>query len=137
MSEATKNSRKWMKLDNAALIYPAAARRNWNALFRLSAELDEEINPAVLQEALLSTTARFPSFSVRLRMGLFWYYLEQLEGAPAVQPDVNNPCVRLLHEENGGFAFRVRYYKNRIALEVFHVLADGTGGLSFLKTLVA
>ncbi|MDO4566413.1 MAG: alcohol acetyltransferase, partial [Oscillospiraceae bacterium] len=28
-------------------------------------------------------------------------------------------------------------YKNRIALEVFHVLADGTGGLSFLKTLVA
>ena len=28
---------RWMQLDNAAKIYPAARRRNWNNLFRLSA----------------------------------------------------------------------------------------------------
>ena len=39
--------------------------------------------------------------------------------------------------ENRGFMFRVRYHENRIAVEIFHVLTDGTGGLCFLKTLVA
>ena len=31
--------------------------------------------------------------------------------------------------------FRVTYYKYRINLEVFHVLTDGMGGISFLKEL--
>jgi NRPS condensation-like uncharacterized protein len=39
--------------------------------------------------------------------------------------------------ENGGFMFRVRYHEKRIAVEIFHVLTDGSGGLCFLKTLVA
>lgn len=29
------------------------------------------------------------------------------------------------------------YYRNRINLEVFHVLTDGTGAMNFLKTLVS
>ena len=31
--------------------------------------------------------------------------------------------------------FRVSYYKNRINLEVFHVLTDGMGGINFLREL--
>ncbi|MEZ4627493.1 MAG: hypothetical protein R2912_05220 [Eubacteriales bacterium] len=38
--------------------------------------------------------------------------------------------------ENDGFCMRVRYYQNRIAVEFFHVLTDGTGGQVFLQTLV-
>ena len=34
-------------------------------------------------------------------------------------------------------AFRVLVYENRIAVEFFHAVTDGTGGLIFLKTLVA
>jgi len=34
-------------------------------------------------------------------------------------------------------AFRVIYYENRIAVEFFHALTDGNGGLIFLKTLVS
>ena len=34
-------------------------------------------------------------------------------------------------------AFRVIVYKKRIAVELFHSLTDGTGGLIFLKTLTA
>ncbi|MEG1984684.1 MAG: hypothetical protein RR009_05305 [Oscillospiraceae bacterium] len=128
---------RWMKLDNAAKIYPAAKRKDWTAMFRVSADLTEEIDPAVLDKALSSTIARFPSFSLRLRRGVFWYYLEHIDGHPDIQKDVNNPCVRLNPSENKRFAFRVRYYNKRIAVEIIHVLADGTGGLCFLKTLVA
>jgi hypothetical protein len=34
-------------------------------------------------------------------------------------------------------AFRVIVYENRIALEIFHSLTDGTGAMIFLKTLLA
>ena len=128
---------EWFKLDNAAKIYPAAKSRNWTALFRLSATLTEPVDPAILHEAQKSTLKRFPSFALKLRRGMFWYYLERMEGEPALQQDVANPCVRMDLRENRGFMFRVRYHENRIAVEIFHVLTDGTGGLCFLKTLVA
>ena len=71
-----------MRLDNAAKIYPAARRRNWMALFRVSAELCEPVDVRILERAQARTLARFPSFALRLKKGLFWYYLEHNEGAP-------------------------------------------------------
>lgn len=38
---------------------------------------------------------------------------------------------------SGHGAFRVLYDRNRIAVEFFHALTDGNGGLIFLKTLAA
>ncbi len=135
--ETTAGHKKWMKLDNAAKIYPAAKRRNWKALFRLSATLTEPVDPAVLVEAQRSTLARFPGFALKLKRGVFWYYLEHNEGGPVVAPDGPYPCAPMDFDENGGFMFRVRYHERRIAVEIFHVLTDGSGGLCFLKTLVA
>ena len=126
-----------MALDNAAKIYPASKRKDWTALFRVSAELNEDVDPAALEKAQMSALARFPCFDLTLKRGFFWYYLEQNEGCPDLQPDVANPCVRLLPRDNKGFMFRVRYYRRRIALEVYHALSDGSGGLCFFKTLVA
>lgn len=129
--------KKWMALDNAAKIYPAAQKRNWTALFRISATLTEKVDPEVLQQALALTVPRFPAYAQKLKKGVFWYYLEHNEGLPPVQPDVGNPCVRMKMKQNNDFMLRVRYYNNRIAVEFFHALTDGTGGLMFTKTLVA
>ena len=128
---------RWLPLDNAAKIYPPAMTEGWNALFRVSVTLDEPVDRQILKRALLRTVARFPNFSMRLRRGFFWYYLDKLSGAPEIQDDVQNPCARMMFRENGGFAFRVRVYGRRIAVEIFHVITDGAGGLSFLKTLTA
>lgn len=72
-----------------------------------------------------------------MRRGMFWYYLEHNDAPPIVEEDVRNPCLPMRAKDSRGYAFRVRYYGNRIAVEIFHVLTDGTGGLCFLKTLVA
>lgn len=137
MTDKPYVQRDWMKLDNAAKIYPAAKRRNWKALFRLSATLSEEIDPPVLQAALRSTLSRFPSFAMRLKRGAFWYYLEHNEGEPPIAPDRAFPCAPMDFRENNGFLFRVRYHGRRLAVEIFHALTDGSGGLCFLKTLTA
>lgn len=126
-----------MKLDNAAKIYPAAQRRKWKALFRLSVELTEEVDPAVLERALASTLKRFPSFALKLKKGVFWYYLEHNEGQPDIREDGAYPCMPMDFKNNKGFMFRVLYDRRRIAVEIFHALTDGTGGLCFMKTLAA
>ncbi len=134
---ARENKLRWMKLDNAAKIYPAARRQNWSNVFRLSVTLKEPVDTAVLQSALDVTVRRFPSISARLRRGVFWYYLQQLEHAPTVRCDSSYPLTAMSRAEARSCAFRVLAYKNRIAVEMFHSLTDGTGALIFLKSLTA
>lgn len=128
---------RWMRLDNAAKIYPAARNENWTNVFRLSATLKENIDKAVLQSALDVTVRRFPSIAVRIRRGVFWYYLEEIAHAPEIAEEKPYPLVRMPFDDIRKCAFRVIAYKKRIAVEFFHSLTDGNGGLVFLKTLVA
>ena len=130
-------SLRWMRLDNAAKIYPAAKRRNWNNCFRISATLTEPIDTAVLASALDVTARRFPSIAVRLRRGVFWYYLEEIPKTPSIQPEKSCPLAHAPFHEVRQCAFRVLVYKNRVAVEFFHALTDGTGALVFVKTLLA
>ena len=130
-------SLRWMRLDNAAKIYPAAKRRNWNNFFRLSATLTEPVDTAVLRSALDVTARRFPSMAVRLRRGVFWYYLEQIPQAPAIQPEKSCPLAHAPFDQVRRCALRVLVYHDRIAVEFFHAITDGTGGTIFLKTLLA
>lgn len=127
----------WMPLDNAAKIYPAAKSPRSPSMFRLSMELTEDIDKDILADALKSTLIRMPSFSQNLKRGLFWYYLEHRTDCPPILSDINNPCVFLDTAVSKGFQLRVCCYRKRIAVDFFHVLTDGTGGMSFLKTLVA
>ena len=130
-------SLRWMRLDNAAKIYPAAKRRNWNNFFRLSATLTETVDTEVLRRALDVTVRRFPSIAVRLRRGAFWYYLEEIPKAPPIQPEKSCPLAHAPFYEVRQCAFRVLVYHERIAVEFFHALTDGTGALVFLKSLLA
>lgn len=132
-----KTKPRWMKLDNAAKIYPAAKRRNWSNVFRLSATLTENVDPVVLQSALDHVAKRFPSISARIRRGVFWYYLEELPKAPTIQREVCHPLAPMPFHMMRKCAFRVLYYENRIAVEIFHALTDGNGAMVFLKTLLS
>ena len=128
---------RWMRLDNAAKIYPAARRRNWSNVFRLSATLTEDIDRSVMQSALDVTARRFPSIAVRMRRGAFWYYLEEMPSAPEIADEKCYPIARMSDKQIKNGALRVIVYKNCVACEYFHALTDGTGGMIFLKSLVA
>lgn len=128
---------RWVRLDNAAKIFPAARNQNWSSVFRLSATLKEEIDASVMQSALDVTARRFPSIAARLRRGIFWYYLQQLDQAPEIRSEANYPLTKMSRNEARRCAMRVIVYQNRVAVEFFHSLTDGTGGMIFLKTLIA
>ena len=134
----SKNTRslRWEKLDNTALIFPVIAGEDMTNTYRLSMELSEDIRPELLQEALSMILPKFSGFNVRLRMGVFWYYFEENnKPAPPVMEETLFPCRYIRPNKNNSYLFNVTYYKNRINLEVFHVLADGMGGMNFLREL--
>ena len=136
---AKKSTKKlhWVRLDNAAKIYPAARRKNWSSVFRHSVTLFEEVDKGVLKSALDITVKRFPSIAARLRKGVFWYYLQQVETAPEIREEYSYPLTYMSKTEMRKCAFRVIVFNNRIAVEFFHSLTDGSGALIFLKSLVA
>ena len=127
----------WTRLDNAALIFPAAQRRHWSNAFRLSFTFRDPVDPALLQQALDNAAPRFPSVCVRLRRSAFWYYLEEVSRPPAVREDSYQPLVSMNRSDIRRCAIRVLYYRNRMAVEFFHAVTDGTGGMVFAKTLAA
>lgn len=128
---------RWMRLDNAGKIFPAARRKKWVNIFRLSVNLKEQIDLIILQKSLNNIIKRFPSIAVRLKKGMFWYYLEEIPEAPKILKDKAYPASIMPFKDIKKCAFRVLYYENRIAVEFFHALTDGSGGLVFLKTLTA
>ena len=128
---------RWVRLDNAAKIYPAARRKNWSNVFRQSVTLFDDVDTGVLKSALDVTVKRFPSIAARLRKGVFWYYLQQVESAPKIREEYSYPLTYMSKDEMRKCAFRVIVFNNRIAVEFFHSLTDGTGALIFLKSLVA
>lgn len=132
-----KSNLRWVRLDNAAKIYPAARRKNWSNVFRQSVTLYEVVDTLVLKSALGVTVERFPSIAARLRKGAFWYYLQQVESAPEIKEEYSYPLIYMSKQEMRQCAFRVIVYNNRIAVEFFHSLTDGTGAMVFLKNLVA
>ncbi len=127
---------RWYKLDNAAIIVPCSAHGFDTRVFRLSAELTEEVDPSLLAQALKETAPEFPHFNCALRKGLFWYYLDGLDEEPTCEEDHLPPMSPLYLPGRRNLLYHVTYYRRRINLEMFHVLADGTGAFVFLQKIV-
>lgn len=125
----------WFKLDNAAKIYPALKNSKDSFVFRISVAIKEIVRPDVLQQALLDLTPRFPHMFVRIKHGFFWYYLEANSKKPLVRPEPAAVNQKIDTQANNHFFFSVFYYQNRISLETFHALCDGTGATEFVKAL--
>lgn len=132
----TGQRRNWVRLDNASNIFLAAMNPQDTKVFRLSAEMEETVDPDFLQQALDQTYANYRLYHSVLRRGIFWYYLEESDLRPQVKLDTNPTCEALYHFDRRELLFRVVYWKKRISLEVFHALSDGTGALWFFQDLV-
>jgi hypothetical protein len=135
---ATKKryEKKWLRLDNAALIYPSASNDKWTNVFRVSAYLKTDVKPEKLQQALNIVIERFPNLDVTLKHGIFWYYFENMTKFPLVEEEKSYPCAKMEINKKKHL-FRVLYFKNKISFETFHALTDGNGAINFLNALIA
>lgn len=130
------NNHRWLKLDNAAKVFPCISSITSANVFRIAFILKEEIDNKLLQESLDDCKKRFPTFFVKMRKGLFWYYFEQNERKLEVKKESPIVCSYKNAKVNKGYLFDVFYYKNRISFEVFHSIADALGAMELAKAVV-
>ncbi len=126
----------WYKVDNVAKVFLATAARRDTRTLRVSCTLWEDIDPELLQEAVLSAIQIRPQFQVRIRRGLFWHYMEDTDIQPVVTEEHGRVCPTLYKPGRAMLHYRVTYFKNRINLDLFHAISDGTGALEFLNIIV-
>ena len=126
----------WFKLDNAGKLYPSIASSRVSTIFRLTAVLKAPVKADLLQEALNMSSERFPVFNVKLRRGIFWYYFEKTTEPPKVHRERYFPCTSTDLRNSQPMPFKILYFKNRVHLEISHAIADGAGGLIFLKDII-
>jgi len=126
----------WYRLDNSAVIYPMSITATTQSLFRLSAEMTEYIDDECLLDAVKNILPRYPVYNVVLRSGLFRHFFDANNLPPIVKPDTGILFEKINFSANNHYLFRVGYYKNRIGIDFFHGLCDGTGAMEFLKSLV-
>lgn len=130
-------SEDWYRLDNVAKVFLAVHTKRDPRVMRISCSLSEKIDEEKLQNALETTISSRPEFQVRIRRGFFWHYMEQTDIMPVVTEENDRVCP-ILYGKNykGTLHYKVTYYNNKINLDIFHALSDGTGALTFIKLIV-
>lgn len=125
----------WRKLDNTAKIFSLDDKRN-TSIFRLSALIKDDIDKNILYKATVKSLEEYPAYKVKIGSGMFWNYLEYNEKDIVIEPETMTPCEHYDFEKNNDYLFKVTYFKNKINLDIYHVLTDGTGSINFFKILI-
>ena len=136
MKNNIKDKLPWRRLDNSAKIFPMSTGAKYSTVFRLSVVLKEEIRPKILEKAVIEALEKYQSFKVRMKAGMFWYYLEQNNRTPIVEEEKDYPCKYINPKKNRGYLFKVTYFKNKINIDIFHSLTDGNGGITFFREII-
>ncbi len=127
----------WLKLDNAAKIFPAILDKQLTVVFRISVLLKERVKIKQFFETVKEIDNRFPYYKVQLRKGFFWYYLEYNNSPINVEVDDETQICRGFDSGlDTSMLFRLLVKNNSISVEFSHILTDGAGALEFLKTLL-
>jgi NRPS condensation-like uncharacterized protein len=126
----------WLKLDNAAKLFPAIMSGELTSVFRITAFLKKPVKFSAIREAVEITSRRFPYFSVSLGSGLFWYYLEYNCQLPRIQTEEETPCTAFAARRKNEPLYRILVKENRISVEFIHILTDGGGAFEYLKSML-
>jgi NRPS condensation-like uncharacterized protein len=126
----------WLKLDNAAKLFPAIISEDLTAVFRVTVSLKEAVRYSAIREAVAITSERFPYFNVSLGSGIFWHFLEFNENLPRIQADEEVPCTAFAVNRKDELLYRIIIKGKRISAEFIHIVTDGGGAMEYLKSLL-
>jgi NRPS condensation-like uncharacterized protein len=126
----------WLKLDNAAKLFPAIMSGELTSVFRITVCLKKPVKFSDIKKAVEITSGRFPYFSVSLGSGLFWHYLEYNHKFPRIQTEEKIPCTAFAARRKNEPLYRILVKENRISVEFMHILTDGGGAFEYLKSLL-
>ena len=124
-------------MDASATVYPYFATKTIQHSFTMEVSLDREIEPDRLRTVVERMCERFPTLFVRMRKDAFGYKLEHVHDVtPFIMP--RPPIRNMPHDfDKDENLIRITYRGDRLAVECFHSVTDGSGAITLLKSIVA
>ena len=105
-----------------------------NYTVRTTVRLSTHVDIEKLQRAIRMTAGRYPYFCVRLRSGETSYYYE--DNSLPIKLSHTDDRIRLNSPETNYHIWSVCCNEDRIHLDFFHGITDGTGIYTVLSTLL-
>ncbi len=124
-------------LDDQAVVFSLSRNMKDTSIFRLSVVLKEKIEPGLLKRAVNEALEKYKAYKVKMKAGIFGYYLEENSKLPIVVKEKKKLFKRLNTPENNDYLFQVSYETKKINIEIFHPLTDGNGGTEFFKEIIS
>ena len=125
----------YIELDKAGIIYPYVATNDWNSVYRVEAKLSKPLDLGALKAAVEKTRNDMPYFFSTLAKKKRRFVLSKTDVKNVMCENIY-PLCRPFDLESKKPLVRVIYDESTIAVELFHVLADGHGGERFFKALL-
>jgi len=125
----------YIELDKAGIIYPYVATNDWNSVYRVEAKLSKPLDFNALKAATETMRNNYPYFFMTIAKKDRRLVLTKAESDKVLVENIYPVC-RPFDLESKKPLVRVIYDENTIAVELFHVLADGHGGERFFKALL-
>lgn len=132
-----KKQAQTFDLDSSAIIYAATQKKEWNRTFRVAAVLKQQVEPEILAKAIAELQPRFPTLYVQLQPGFFAYKVRTVQDTAVLVKESECPCRPVVVGKGEKPMFRVTYFENRVAIDIFHLVTDGTGVMCLLKSILA
>ena len=124
------------KLDTHAKIFALSCNSKDTSIFRLSITLKKKVNKDILKKAVEITLKQYQPFKVKVKRTLTNYYLEENNSEIIIHNETDDQYNKINTIDNNEYLFKVRYQGKNINIDFFHLLTDGSGGLSFFKTVI-
>ena len=100
----------WYRFDNSAIIYQMVITSKAQSLFRIGVNLQEEINPEILSDAVELSLKRYPYFKSEMKRGFFRPYLDENKNPVTVNEDDGILLKTIDFKKNNRYLFRTSYF---------------------------
>ena len=130
------NNNRQFDIDYSTKMYPLAATKENQTVYKVVLVMDEKVDPELLEEAVNRTLPRYPHIGVTLEKNFYKYFLKHNDNRVHIFPMEEKLYPYLDETKNDGFRFKVSCKDNLIQIEVFHILTDGSGIMSFAKSVL-
>ena len=126
------------RLDEQAKVFTLVSNSKYCSVFRFTVVLKEDVNKDILLESYKQSLEKYKALKVKLKCGLFEYYLKENKNEVIVFEKGIEPTIKKINnKENNDYLIKVVLCKNKIYFDFYHALTDGTTAIRFIKDVVS
>ena len=126
------------RLDEQAKVFTLVSNPKYCSVFRFTVVLKCNVDKSILQEAYSGALEKYKALKVKLKCGLFEYYLEENKKDVVVFELEKEPTIKKINnKENNNYLIKVMFCKNEIYFDFYHALTDGTTAIRFIKNVIS